>query len=198
MFAPEDLDDFLTRLGAGAAEVAAVGPNQSDIPTIAKKACCGTAEIVQAILDGRLVPKGRLASERGFMAVLLDLDEVRTLFRGAELDGLTALALAKRLGVADRVTARLIGGGYLRTVTAINPINRCPTVIVPTEEVERFEREFVSLFSLAKQRGAHFRVLKKALEAAGVRTAFDPDEVGPTFYRRSQIEGAKTQKGKAR
>ena len=69
--------------------------------------------------------------------------------------------------------------------------------MVPVNEVERFEAEFVSLFALAKQRGKHFRAVKKEIEATGAKPAMDPDEVGATFYRCSQIEDPKTQKGKA-
>jgi hypothetical protein len=68
-FASEGLDEFLRRLLYGAARVAAFGPNQANIPAAAKKACCSAAEIVQAILDGRLTRKARLASECGYMAV---------------------------------------------------------------------------------------------------------------------------------
>jgi len=32
-----------------------------------------------------------------------------------------------------------------------NPINRCPTVVMPALEIERFESEFLSLFALARQ-----------------------------------------------
>ncbi|MGL3111863.1 hypothetical protein [Bradyrhizobium sp. BR 1432] len=42
----------------------------------------------------------------------------------------------------------------------MNPVNRCQVAIVPTEDIERFEREFVSLITLA--------VGKKELEAVGV------------------------------
>ncbi len=203
MFAPEDLDDFLARLLDGADPVEAAGAGQADIPTAAKAACCGCVEIVQAILDGRLTRKARLAGERGYMAVLVDVEEVRALVRGADHGGLTGRALAERLSVADRVTAKLIAGGHLKTVEVVNPINRCPIKVVPTEEVERFEREFVSLFALAKQQGRHFRAVKKELDAAGVKPAMDSGEVGATFYRRSDVAQGKTshqaaQKGKSR
>jgi hypothetical protein len=48
-------------------------------------------------------------------------------------------------------------------MTVVNPNNRCPTVVVPIEEVERFGREFVSLFAPARQQGRHFLVVKKEL-----------------------------------
>jgi len=51
---------------------------------------------------------------------------------------------------------------------------------------ERFQKEYISLFALARQRGKHFRAVKKALEADGVEPAFDPKKIGATFYRRSE------------
>ena len=74
----------------------------------------------------------------------------------------------------------------------INPINRCSTVIVTLDEVERFEREFVSLFALAKQQGRHFRAVKKEFETVGIKPAMDPKEVGATFYRRAELQKANT------
>jgi hypothetical protein len=78
----------------------------------------------------------------------------------------------------------LIDGGHLKTMKVINPVNRCPIVVVPVEEAERFAREYVSLFALAKQQGRHFRKVKQELDAAGIRPALDPEKVGATFYRR--------------
>ncbi|WP_076861971.1 hypothetical protein [Bradyrhizobium mercantei] len=66
-------------------------------------------------------------------------------------------------------------------------VNRCPTAVVPIEEVERFEQELVSLFVLAKQRGRHFRAVKKELDTAGVKPAPDPDQIGATYHRRREI-----------
>jgi len=82
--------------------------------------------------------------------------------------------------------AALIRAGQMKTMTVINPVNRCPTVVVPAVEAERFQKEYVSLFALAKQRREHFRAVKKALEADGVEPAFDPKKIGATFYRRSE------------
>ena len=86
---------------------------------------------------------------------------------------------------------KLIVGGHLKTATVINPINRCPNQQrhVTAEEVERFEREYVSLFVLAKQRGQHFRKVKQELDAAGIKPALDPAKVGATFYQIGDLRG---------
>lgn len=98
------------------------------------------------------------------MAILVDVEEVRALVRGADHGGFAGKALQGRLQTTDRVIRNLIAGGHLKTETVINPINQCPITVVPASEVERIEREFVSLFALAKQQGRHFRAVKKELE----------------------------------
>ena len=60
---------------------------------------------------------------------------------------------------------------------------------VTAEEVERFEREYVSLFVLAKQRGQHFRKVKQELDAAGIKPGLDPAKVGATFYQIGDLRG---------
>jgi hypothetical protein len=144
-------------------------------------------DIVRLVLDGKLERKWRLVGERGYMSLLLDLEEVRSLVRGPDHGGFTSIALAERLQTADRAARALIVHGHLKTVTVVNPVNRCPTVIVPAEEVERFEREYVSLFALARRLGKHFRAVKKEIEAAGVKPAMDPHVIGATFYRRATV-----------
>jgi len=136
--------------------------------------------------DGKLQLKWRLAGERGYMSLLLDLEEVRALVRGPDHGGLTGQAISDRLRVADRVSAALIKHRHLKSITVVNPINRCPTVVVPVREVERFEREYVSLFALARQRVRHFMAVKKELEHAGVEPVFNSRKVGATFYRRAE------------
>jgi hypothetical protein len=75
-FAPKDLDAFLARLLDGAKPAASVRAGQVRIQDAAKMACCGSIEVVQLVLGGKLKRKWRLASERGYMSLLIDLEEV--------------------------------------------------------------------------------------------------------------------------
>ncbi len=83
--------------------------------------------------------------------------------------------------------AALIKYGHFKTITVVNPVNRCPTVVVSAAEVERFARKYISLFALAKQQRRHFRAVKKGLHDAGVEPAFDPETVGASFYRCGEV-----------
>jgi hypothetical protein len=65
-------------------------------------------EVVRLILDGKLSRKWRLASERGYMSLLLDLEEVRGLVRGPEHGCLTGMEIKDKLATAAKVVAALI------------------------------------------------------------------------------------------
>ena len=183
-FAIEDLDAFLERLLDGAHVVTEPKAGQVDIPAAAKRACCSAAEIVRFVLDKKLKWVGRKAGVEGYLSVLVTLEEIRGLVRGEDHGGLTPYQVACQLGVTDRVARALIKHGQLATVSTVNPINRCPQVVVMPAEVARFQREYVSLFGLAKQQERHFRKLKQELDEAGVEPVFDVNKVGATFYWR--------------
>ena len=183
-YAIADLDAFLERLLDGAHAVVTPNAGQVDIPAAAKRACCSAAEIVRFVLDKKLKWVGRQAGVEGYLSVLVDLEEIRGLVRGEDHGGLTPYQVACTLGVTDRVARALIKHGHFATVSTVNPINRCPQVVVMPAEVERFQREYVSLFALAKQQGRHFRKLKQEMDEAGVEPVFDVNKIGATFYRR--------------
>jgi hypothetical protein len=113
--------------------------------------------------------------------------DIRAKTHGPEHGGLTPKQAAPALGCSDNVVRAMVAAGHLKTRTVVNPMNKCPQVVVMPAEVERFRREYVSLFALAKERGEHFRAVKKEIEAAGVTSAFDVEEIGARFYLRSTV-----------
>ncbi len=160
-FAPEDLDAFLDQLLDGAKPVKVARAGQANIPDAAKQCCCASEEIVRLIRDRKIARKWRLAGERGYLSLLVDVEEIRALVRGPDHGGFTGMELKDKLSATAKVAAVLIKHGHLKTITVVNPVNRCPTVVVPAEEVERFTRKYISLFVLAKQQGRHFLAVKK-------------------------------------
>jgi hypothetical protein len=182
-YAIADLDEFLERLLDGAHAVSEPTDGQVGIPAAAKRACCSAAEIVRFVVDKKLKWVGRQAGVEGYLSVLVDMEEIRGFVRGKDHGGLTPYQVACQLGVTDRVARALIKHGHLATVATINPINRCPQTVVMPTEVERFQREYVSLFALAKQQGRHFRKLKQEMDEAGIEPVFDVNKIGATFYQ---------------
>jgi hypothetical protein len=76
-FLRSEVDAFLSRLLGKAALVAAASGGISDISTAAKQARRTLAEVVQAILDGKLSWIGRLDGATGFASVLVNIEQVK-------------------------------------------------------------------------------------------------------------------------
>lgn len=189
-FLRPELDNFLSRLLANAVTVPTVPDHAADIATAAKRACCSMAEIVQAILDGRLAWIGSLEGVRGFASVLLNIEQVKIATKLEDPPGLPPGTVAREILKTNvNVVAQLIRAGIISTVAAINPINRCPTKIIEFAEIERFQKEYVSLYQLARSQGQHMPVLKKDLLAKGITPAAF-EGVRATFYRRTDVEPA--------
>jgi hypothetical protein len=186
-YATEDLDYFLRRLLQDAHAVGKPKHNQFAIPAAAKRACCSAADIVRLILDRKLAWIGRLKGERGYLSVLVDVEEIRAKTRGPEHGGITQREMSKRLHTTDGVVRALVKGKHLKTFTARDPVNHCPTVLTCPESAEKFQREYVSLFVLAKERGKHFRAVLRELDAREIHAEFDPEKIGARFYRRDAL-----------
>lgn len=185
VFYKSELDEFLASLFKNAETVAAARPGAYGIKTASHRANCSTAEIVKLIVDDRLVWVGRLADIAGLAAILVDVEEIRSLTRLPELAGLTPFEALRVLRVNCKAMAGLLKAGAFRTVVQPHPIKRNPQVVIPFEELERFKAEYISLFLLARGSGKHMPVLLRELTAAGVRPVFEG--VGATFFRRSDL-----------
>jgi hypothetical protein len=178
-----DLDDFLARLRR---RIGPVGQKwQNNIPDAARKACCSAAEVVQLILDGRL--RTSRAQAAGYLGITVDARDVAKAVRGPKNDGLALRKVAALLGTHDGAVASLIDGGHLASYRAINAVNRCPQTLVAPKELKRFKETYVSLHELAKARKLYIGTMKSKLDAAGIQPAFDPKEVGATFYQRVSV-----------
>jgi hypothetical protein len=187
-YAIADLDYFRRRLLDGAHPVRKPKSGHATIPAAAKRACCSAAAIVRLILDRKLDWVGRQVGIGGYLSALVDVDEIRANVRGEDHGGLTPRQVASLMETNDKVVSALIATGDLTSSTVINPLNRCPQTIVSPEELAKFQKKYVSLFVLAKERHRHIKAVKNDLDAAGVEPAFKPKEIGATFYRRSACQ----------
>ena len=182
-----DLDDFLGRLLARAVPVTSPTENEVDIPQAAHRSNCSAAEIVRLILDGRLGWVGRKENVEGYRSVLVRIEDVKPLVRGAAIEGCTAHDLEDRLRTNTKVVKALIAHGLLPTFASVNPINRCPITLIAEQDVRAFQEKYVSLTEAARARGMHLPVLKKELSAAGIEPALTADVYGAAFYLRAQF-----------
>jgi hypothetical protein len=186
-FSKPDLDDFLRRLTKNANLIQEPNAHQHNIPTAAKKARCSAAEIVSLILDDKLDWVGSDLNREKYMAVLVDVREIKEKTLLPPLDGLIPRKIEKVLKTSWEVINALIDHGILKTVRRTNPLNRCPADIVTYEELAKFQAKYISLFQLAKKRGLYFRRLKQDLDERGIAPALDPERFHATFYARDIV-----------
>ncbi len=97
------------------------------------------------------------------------------------------LEVAKFLRVSAPVVRSLIDAGALPHIVAINPLNRCPIVVVDHMEAQRFWETFITLQQATTVVDVEMRTLRKALQDAGVAPAFDRRVVEATYYRRADL-----------
>lgn len=186
-FAKRDVDQFRGKLFQGAAEVSTPGDRWYNIPSAAKRANCSAAEVVTLILNDQLSSKGIDPASAGYMAILVDLEEVKPLVRREDHGGVKLRDVEIQLRVSTRVLAALIDEGHLPASTVINPINRCPQRVVMERDLSSFQRTYVSLMEIAADRGVYAATLKDELAAQGISPAFDPAATRARFYRRAEL-----------
>ena len=185
------LDAFIEALLSGAEAVATVPEGFVSATTAARHVNEKLTTVLGAVLDRRLRRRRELQGGMGVAALLLDLNEVRALFKpDLEKRDYAPYRAAERLRTTDRVVAALIrdrpGGSILPTKVVKN--SRSDTArVVPYEALEDFDRTFVSLINLSRERGIAAPTLMKRLAAIGVEPAFDPAGVKARFYRRDLI-----------
>ncbi|MGY3582102.1 hypothetical protein ACVIGB_000975 [Bradyrhizobium sp. USDA 4341] len=181
-FPVEELNQFLAKLLRAAKPVRRAPAGSATIPEAAKRACCSAIDIVQAILEGLLTWVGHLEDEKGYLSVLVAIEEVKALARGPEHGGISLRDVSVRLGTKDRVVQALVDARLLAGLEAINPVNHCPQTVVTPDEVERFRSTYISLNDLARAAGKGLPRVKQELKARGIQPAFRPKLIGATFY----------------
>ena len=186
-FARTDLDRFMGLLLRNAAPVVDETEGARDIPAAAKRTNCGAAEIVMLIVWGDLPWIGFRKDVGGYLGIRVKIDQVKTRLHGERPAGSTAREVEGLLHATTKTVAALIENGHLSTRRTANPVNRCPLVLVTPESLEAFASTHVSLFALAKERGQHFRRLKRELEHCGVEPALHYKIYHATYYRRADV-----------
>ena len=187
-YALADLDDFLTKLTAAAEPVQARRTGEYTISDAARRARCSAMDIVGLILHRKLPWTGQLAGQRGYMSVLVRLDEVKALVRKRSDDGLTARRLASYLRTSSHVVKSLVSSGHFTMVEIVNPVSRCAVRVVPPDEAERFRSTYVSIHELSLAYGIHCQTVENRLERAGITPAITREAAKTPFYVRSSIE----------
>jgi len=188
VFARAQLDGFLARLLADAEPVIALLEGMATIPEAAKRANCSAQEIVTAILERSLAFVRQRTDTRGYLSVLVNVEEIRVAVGRPDHGSLSLREVERHLGVHTSTVQGLIAGGHLATEVAVNPVNRCPQTVVTQAEMTRFESETVTLSRLARERHQSREALQRMLAARGIKPAIAIEAAKRTLlFRRDSV-----------
>ncbi|MFC7053094.1 TniQ family protein [Hansschlegelia quercus] len=187
-FARSDLDAFLSTLREGADTLSPDDPHAASLPLAAKRANCSAMEIVKLVIEGRLARRGSFPGASGYLALLVDFTEVRSLVRGAPLEDLPRRRVIKELKTTSTVVDALIKHRMLLTESRINPSNRCPVEVVPRKALDAFRQTYGTLFEIAAENGCHHLRMKATLESRGIQPALPRETFHASFYRRADLQ----------
>jgi hypothetical protein len=187
LYDPEDLDQFVATLLAGAVETEVPSPSLASIPDAAKQACCSTPEILHLITEKHLRWVGRHTEKSGYNSVLVNVDEIREHVQLQPLSGVPVAYGADDLGIKYAAWRKLLEQERFPTVTEINPINRCPTRVLTMEPYIEFKSRYVSLRDLSNAAGAFAKSYRRTLSERGVEPVEKYLEIGAILYDRSHL-----------
>ncbi|MGB3338524.1 MAG: hypothetical protein WBA73_15225 [Devosia sp.] len=186
-FPQQALDELMTKLVARVSQEQAAGGEYVWLGQASKQCVRPLLDILTLLFDGKLMQIRLDPLERGFKAILVNLDEVRGHLH-AKRTSLSLRDVEHRLKASTQVVKALVDRGYLPSMIEVNPISNLPSRVVLPEDIDAFMETYVSLMGLARERGLHFRALKSQLDVAGVVPAFEPEAVPATFYPRARLD----------
>lgn len=186
-FPRQALDELMTKLVARVSQEQADGSDYVWLAQASKQCVRPLLDILTLLYDGKLMQIRLDPLERGFKAILVNLDEVRGHLH-AKRTSLSLRDVEHRLKASTQVVKALVDRGYLPSMLEVNPISNLPSRVVLPEDIDAFMETYVSLMGLARERGLHFRALKSQLDAAGIVPEFEPDAVPATFYLRVRLD----------
>ncbi len=188
LFSKRELDGFLSRLLAGAADA-----QQGDVdglvtlPAAAKRTNCSSMEIVDLVLNGQIETMRRLPGPLSFFSLLVDVGEVRSRVRG-EYDGeVTARDACARIRTTDSAIRALIASGIFKTRTVTSPKNRCPVEVISLDAVEEFRRAYCTTVSISREWGVGWKRVERILAEHQVKPELPREKFSVAFYRRSDL-----------
>lgn len=183
-FLQQDLDALLARLTSGASDRGPGDLGYVWLGEASKRCVKPMLDILTLMFDNKLTRVRLNPLERGFKAILVNLEEVRRHVYPARTT-LSLRDVEHRLKASTHVVKALVDRGHLPSSLEINPISNLPSRVVRADDMDVFVETYVPLMGLAKEHGVHFRALKARLTSEGVEPAFDPQAVHATFYRRT-------------
>lgn len=175
----EDVEDLVRRVRARTMP----GADRAGLVrlSLAGRTRCSIADLLVAVLDGLLSPRGTVDGEPGVGGLLFHPDEVGAAVR-VPLPTMSVEEAADALGVDEKNLRIWIGSGRIQTLRGSGPGQR--GMRITHEELEKFRTTYVTATEISKLVGIRSWVVSQRMLALGIiqmspqaKTALYPREV---------------------
>ncbi len=183
LFHPADLDSFLEAIFANGTLVDAEPDGTWPLRTIALKATLQKADLLRALIAGRLKKVWQLRGVDGLPALRLDFSEVLDCFEAPPQTSLSRDDVRKKLHVNGTTICLLFGNGMIASTEGHHPRTRRQLSLVEPEELDRFLARYIPLGLIAFRLGVQARHVDAQLNKAGVRPIPLPSRCSKIYLR---------------
>lgn len=195
----EDVEIFRSKLFARV--MIGVVPTESvSVTRVCQGAGCDTADVIMALLDGRLKHVFAAPGHDGSIwALCFDLErsleclaeDRKTLSAVVGVPVLNLPDAAVRMAVKSNTIGYLIRLGLLEPMTVRNQVNKRQQAVVTTASIEEFQRNHIRLSEVAVMYEAHPGRLIEYFAKVGIKPIYDNCGTNVSrFFRRTDIENA--------
>ncbi|WP_441255872.1 TniQ family protein [Tardiphaga sp. 285_C5_N1_2] len=182
-----ELDDFVRRLFVDAQPVDSDSANAVCLMDASARNRCTISVIVKFILDRKLPWVGSRNDVRGVASIRVNPGDVSQLLARQVPIGVHAFEAGTYLKIAPPVIRRIADRGLIKGTCYVDPLSGRKKMVLSTDDIERFNAEYVTLFNLARAMRRQLSQLRAELTAQGILPAKETIGVGATFYRRSDV-----------
>lgn len=182
-----DLDAFLAKILSMANTSFDPALGLVALGTVVKRANCTFSEILTLLFQGRLQTVSVHPGGRRMDALLFDTGEIKRLTELPDHGRFRMADASRVMGVPRNTLTKLIKANRVKASISTNPSNRCKQCTIELSVMENFKAEYISLFNLAKQHRMKIDWVQREFAAIGILPAISSNEVGTTFYRRSDF-----------
>jgi hypothetical protein len=191
---PGDVAAFVERVLGGAEAVEASPPDYVTLPSAIKLTGTTIAEIVEAVVAGRIARKLQIVGAPGVSGLRLHRDDILAAFpRPDVVDHVFTTEAAAWLCVKQKTMVALVGnrpGGPALPTTRVTVRGSRTWRTITTAELAAFDRHFVTPCKLAHELGLTSRSLTQRIAALGLPCALDPAVFKARFHHRDRLEAA--------
>ncbi|UIK19356.1 TniQ family protein [Rhizobium leguminosarum] len=187
LYKTTDLDTFFSKVSSFATLPFDASSKLAPVGLTIKRASCKYSEVLNLLFEGKLHTVSIDPSRSRMKSVFFDPDEVKELTKLADHGSLSVVGASKELAIRSDVMRNLMDAKWVEEKVETNPINRSKQRVIERSAVEKFKTEYISLFHLAEDFRMNIGIVRRDLEVMGITPTIFREQVGATFYRRSEF-----------